>query len=240
MRPLVRVRACERALVAFALSPLLPPGARGVAVPLAMVAGEQLLACPGQCGQSFTRSRLVFHLRSHTCAAAAGGPLLAVQKAAEIAAAANAVPPAADAGPLLCPVPECGHSSPNLKALRKHHAAVHAEAKHICNRCGAKFGRSDALSRHIKAHSQTAQLACVCVPGTTFTTAFNLSRHIKERTEKYPGERHERLRKPAEEEGGAAGAQTQACSQQPADADADAAPLPPMPLAGAEFNLLDL
>jgi hypothetical protein len=167
-----------------------------VAVPLAMVAGGELpVPCPGGCGLSFSSSRLVFHLRSHSCAASVGGPARAKQAAAVLAAAAQAVPPARDAGPLLCPAPDCAHASPTLKALRKHYAAVHGGAQHACSRCGARFGRSDMLSRHVKACAQPAQLACVCSPSSKFTTAFNLNRHIRARTAKNPGERHERLRR---------------------------------------------
>jgi hypothetical protein len=209
-----------------------------MAVPLSMVAGEQLLACPGQCGHSFSASRLVFHLRGNLCKAAAGGPEMAAQVAAAIAAAANAVPPAAGSGPLQCPVADCSHVSPNLKALRKHHAAVHGEHKHVCGRCQAKFGRSDLLSRHVKAcGAGPSKLACVCAPGTTYTTLFNLSRHIKARSAKYPGQRHERLRSSEEQALAQAQEQAQALAQAGPTGDAE---LPPLPLAGAEFNLLDL
>ena len=157
---------------------------------------------------------------------------MATQVAASIAAAANAVPPAAGAGPLRCPVADCKHASPNLKALRKHHAAKHGEAKHACSRCTARFGRSDLLSRHAKAcGAGPSHMACVCDPGTTFTTLFNLSRHIKARSAKFPDQRHERLRSSgATEEQGAALVQAGPGHAEP----------PPLPLAGAEFNLLDL
>lgn len=156
---------------------------------------------------------------------------MAKQVAAATAAAANAVPPAA--GPLQCPVAGCSHASPNLKALRKHHAAVHGE-KHKCSRCDAKFGRSDLLSRHAKAcGAGPSTLACVCAPGTTFTNMFNLSRHIKARTAKFPDQRHERLRSTV----ALAGSAGEALAQAGPSAGAE---LPPLPLAGAEFNLLDL
>ena len=216
-------------------------GARGAAVPLAMVAGgEQLLACPGGCGHSYSASRMVFHLRSHGCAKSVGGPERAEAAAASLAAAAQAVPPAAGAGPLLCPAPECAHASPNLKALRKHYAAKHhgGAQQHACSRCGKRFGRSDMLSRHAQRCGRDAppQLACAC--GATFSAAFNLSRHIRARKAKQPQERHERLRAPGE---GGDDAQP-AASAQPSGAGApELLPraLPHAP-AGAEFSLLPL
>ena len=211
-------------------------------VPLALVAGEQAVRCPG-CESSFSASRLAFHLRSHSCAAAVGGPAQAKGAAAKLAAAAQAVPPAAGAGPLRCPAPQCAHASPNLKALRKHYAAKHHSdtQQRACPRCGKRFGRSDMLSRHSARCGQDAppQLACVCAPATKFTTAFNLSRHIRTRLAKNPMECHERLHLPGGDERGGAAPTPRA---QPSNAGAPQ-PMPralPRAPAGAEFSLLPL
>jgi len=208
--------------------------AAGVAVPLAMATGgEQLLACPGGCGHTFSASRLVFHLRSFSCAAAVGGPSQAVQAAAAVASAAGAAPPGK--GPLLCPGPGCKHASPNLKALRKHYAACHGTSKHVCARCKKSFGRSDLLSRHAKGKCSpgvAALLACVCSPGTLYTTPNNLNRHIRAKSAtSAPGERHERLRAPEEEEAAAGAAGAAQPEALPPPAGAPGLPEP-------EFNLL--
>ena len=213
-----------------------------MAVPLAMVAGgEQLLACPGVCGHSYSASRMVFHLRSHGCAKSVGGPAQAAAAAAALAAAAQAVPPADGAGPLLCPAAECAHASPNLKALRKHFAARHSgdAQQHACSRCGKRFGRSDMRSRHAQRCGQDAppQLACVC--GAKFAAAFNLSRHIRARKAKQPEERHERLREAGDGDEGNDDDVAEASAQPSHDGAPELLPRA-LPHAGAEFSLLPL
>jgi hypothetical protein len=156
-------------------------GADATAVPMSLLthASERALPCPAGCGASFSRSRLAFHLRSKACAHAA-------------TAAPLAAPPLAAGASLACPAPECTHRSPNLKALRKHFSARHAQRSHTCPSCGASFGRSDMLSRHAKACQQPGRLACVCAPSAPFKTLFNLNRHIRAHAAAHPGERHER------------------------------------------------
>jgi hypothetical protein len=165
-------------------------------VPLSLLthASERALPCPAGCGASFSRSRLAFHLRSKACSHAAAP-----------APAPPADAPAAGAS-LACPAPDCAHRSPNLKALRKHFSARHAQRSHTCEVCGATFGRSDMLSRHAKACQQPGRLACVCMPNSPFKTLFNLNRHIRAQlAAARHGERHERCEPVAGNGGGARG-----------------------------------
>ena len=46
----------------------------------------------------------------------------------------------------------CRKEYSNPRSLRRHVQAVHTERLHGCSQCGARFGRSDHLRRHERAH----------------------------------------------------------------------------------------
>lgn len=155
------------------------------AVPLAVLkGGTTRVACP-RCGTVLPQSRLRTHQASKRCGSGLPPRVSTGKEGGEEEAVEEGVEHKAGSGSLLCPFPDCGKMSPNLKALRKHYSAKHGEQRHTCKVCAKTFGRSDLLSRHAKSCGQPAQWACVCKPDKCFTSLFNLTRHIAGREDHY-------------------------------------------------------
>jgi hypothetical protein len=153
------------------------------AVPLTVLKGATTrVACP-RCGTVLPQSRLRTHQGSKRCLS--GLPPRGGEKEEDGEVAEGVVLAAGPTGDLLCPFPDCGKTSPNLKALRKHYNSKHGEQKHTCKVCAKSFGRSDLLSRHAKVCGQPRQWACVCKPEKPFTTLFNFMRHVAGREDHY-------------------------------------------------------
>lgn len=67
-----------------------------------------------------------------------------------------------------CPVSTCSRKLGSgryfriISVLREHYLCLHAERKHICNQCEAKFGSPKSLEHHLKTCGQIFHCTCGC------------------------------------------------------------------------------
>lgn len=73
-------------------------------------------------------------------------------------------------------LPGCSKEFSDPSVLRRHHRNVHAEIKHVCNKCGAVFGDRNNWKRHQSEHSPSILFSCALC-GKKFKRKSQLKRH---------------------------------------------------------------